>query len=1022
MTDTFSWVHISDLHYGLPGQPAYLPNICEALHRDLEELNPITGACNAILFTGDLVQSGTESQFNELDTNFLKPLLQHISTLNKFDPIILAVPGNHDVTRTPTLKPNNKLAQKLLKDPIAFSTLEEDLWQDTEPWVGEIEPFFIHYNKWWTSLSHRPSKLRHGLLPGDFSTSLSWGSTHIGVIGLNTSFLHIGSGDYRGKLTWNVAQLNKLCDNRIVEWRASHICCLLMTHHGPAWLHDKAKTHGEQEITIDNRFLMHLFGHEHDSETNYIQRNSVRNPPNRHQVGSLFGEQISSEHRKQREHAYTITQLRLADDSLTIRNWPRRAVNIEGWRFVPDFTRYVLNNDGGTAPQEVRTSARPFGLKRPSQTAESTSSLISTEETLREVTPQTTRYDDPLSDFTKRLAKITPEATTGSVLPTLTRIWREESGATWAWLWIYNRYSKTWDLVFHDHRPEDQIPNPGDLSVGEDSVCELVAQTRKPKTVIEPNTWKDIHGSRVFTVGSASFLSRNSCNAFVAVPLLTPAGHTNDDNPQLSEHLAVRAAICLHFSSRTHADSFTESMAESTLLTMGTMSAMSISAAFNAERLGLLYKLNELSAEHLTRFSKRPEKTRKEYLSRLIPLIRASLGVHGVTLFYREPLLNEVVCLATTGLLKSDGTPIEQNSLSEVRYTKNEGRTGNCFWTSRPAFITSAAVDNRAAKFIEVSSKGLITEFPTLMWPITGARNPPGVANAILGHLHGASGVLRVTERISNPNISSQHTSRFTPIEAEILAFIAEQIGPVLQTLTIHMIRQKSLQVAKHDLDSLSQAIEKTAASINDAASSRQPIPPYLINDLEATQMLVNLLLSQISPGSLERVRPRFERTLLLGDIIARSMALLRHLAKSMPTKVEVEYRKEDFDQLPYLWVDRILFERALLNVAVNGIKYSNEATKLTISCRSEHEFFCIDVSNLGIGIEKRDARHIFKPYFRGRRAKKVAQGAGLGLQIASQYIEAHGGSIALSELGGSGVRTVFTIRLPKALTRKPKA
>lgn len=98
-TDSFSWLHLTDFHYGLKGQTFLWPNLREPFFRDLAKLHEKTGPWQAVLFTGDLVQSGKSSEFDEMQRNVLDRLWDKLRELGSGDAILLAVPGNHDLCR-----------------------------------------------------------------------------------------------------------------------------------------------------------------------------------------------------------------------------------------------------------------------------------------------------------------------------------------------------------------------------------------------------------------------------------------------------------------------------------------------------------------------------------------------------------------------------------------------------------------------------------------------------------------------------------------------------------------------------------------------------------------------------------------------------------------------------------------------------------------------------------------------------------------------------------------------------------
>ena len=92
---TFRWLHLTDLHLGMPGQASLWPNVEEIFLNDLDFLRKQVGPWDMVLFTGDLTQRGIKLEFDEVDK-----LLQKFWSRFKewgFTPELLAIPGNHDL-------------------------------------------------------------------------------------------------------------------------------------------------------------------------------------------------------------------------------------------------------------------------------------------------------------------------------------------------------------------------------------------------------------------------------------------------------------------------------------------------------------------------------------------------------------------------------------------------------------------------------------------------------------------------------------------------------------------------------------------------------------------------------------------------------------------------------------------------------------------------------------------------------------------------------------------------------------
>jgi len=101
---------------------------------------------------------------------------------------------------------------------------------------------------------------------------------------------------------------------------------------------------------------------------------------------------------------------------------------------------------------------------------------------------------------------------------------------------------------------------------------------------------------------------------------------------------------------------------------------------------------------------------------------------------------------------------------------------------------------------------------------------------------------------------------------------------------------------------------------------------------------------------------------------------------------------------------------RLFVNLLDNAIKYTERGT-ITLSARERPGNVVIEVADTGIGIPAEHLPYIFKRLYTVDPARSSG-GAGLGLSIASQIVQAHGGRIEVQSEAGTG--TKFTVYLPK--------
>lgn len=181
-TDSFSWLHLTDFHYGLKQQGHLWPTLRQPFLDSLAALHSQCGPWNALLFTGDLVQAGKSDEFARMQAEVLEPLWQKLQELGSGDAVLLAVPGNHDLFR-PNPFDDDPAAERLLEKG-GFERIEEKFWdQPGGSYRRVIHNAFAAYNEWWKADPRRAYSIRDGILPGDFSTTLSCGSRRIGIVG-----------------------------------------------------------------------------------------------------------------------------------------------------------------------------------------------------------------------------------------------------------------------------------------------------------------------------------------------------------------------------------------------------------------------------------------------------------------------------------------------------------------------------------------------------------------------------------------------------------------------------------------------------------------------------------------------------------------------------------------------------------------------------------------------------------------------------------------------------------------------
>ena len=145
--------------------------------------------------------------------------------------------------------------------------------------------------------------------------------------------------------------------------------------------------------------------------------------------------------------------------------------------------------------------------------------------------------------------------------------------------------------------------------------------------------------------------------------------------------------------------------------------------------------------------------------------------------------------------------------------------------------------------------------------------------------------------------------------------------------------------------------------------------------------------------------------------------ALTPWLEGLLPTWREAALAKDlrwqaDIDpDLPRLAIDGPRLAQAVGNLLSNAIKYTPAGGAIGLDTGQNENSVWIRIRDTGPGISPTDRARIFEAFFRGQQAGRFPQGLGLGLTIARELVEAHGGRLNLDSREGVG--SAFTITMP---------
>jgi signal transduction histidine kinase len=164
--------------------------------------------------------------------------------------------------------------------------------------------------------------------------------------------------------------------------------------------------------------------------------------------------------------------------------------------------------------------------------------------------------------------------------------------------------------------------------------------------------------------------------------------------------------------------------------------------------------------------------------------------------------------------------------------------------------------------------------------------------------------------------------------------------------------------------------------------------------------------LTQSDAGSLLLTEEEVDLETMCSDLAD----MVRHAASAK----EIDFATDIDASVGTITGDARRLWRALENVLMNAFAYTSDRGRVLLHAAGDHGGATITVSDNGVGIAHADQERVFDRFYRTTEAGEGRDEAlGLGLPLAKQFIEAHGGSIALHSEPGEG--TTVTISLPRS-------
>jgi len=245
---------------------------------------------------------------------------------------------------------------------------------------------------------------------------------------------------------------------------------------------------------------------------------------------------------------------------------------------------------------------------------------------------------------------------------------------------------------------------------------------------------------------------------------------------------------------------------------------------------------------------------------------------------------------------------------------------------------------------------------------------------------------------------------------------------------------------SKDELGQLGQAFDQMSETLARAEKLRQNMVADIAHELRTPLAVMRGNLEAIMDGVFEPTKENIASIHKEALLLSRLVDDLQELALAEAGELKIEREPTDLTSLierivasvapraekndvtmvkdlptdlPLVSIDPQRIGQVLLNLLDNALRHSPAGGTVTVRARQEEQVVQVDMADQGPGLEPEELSLVFERFYRGDKARsRITGGAGLGLSIVRQLVEAHGGRVWAESGTAEGATFSFTLPL----------
>ncbi|MGB1039642.1 MAG: ATP-binding protein [Flavobacteriales bacterium] len=196
---------------------------------------------------------------------------------------------------------------------------------------------------------------------------------------------------------------------------------------------------------------------------------------------------------------------------------------------------------------------------------------------------------------------------------------------------------------------------------------------------------------------------------------------------------------------------------------------------------------------------------------------------------------------------------------------------------------------------------------------------------------------------------------------------------------------------------------------VSKALEVKEPIPEKELKTIKYNAKRLQNLMDDLL--SITRIEANKYPISITENNITEQTNILSAQFDSLAESNNIEYIKNIQEESILAHYDKEVYNKVLINLISNAIKYSDKGGKVEVNFKLENNEAILQISDQGKGIRKEDQQYIFDKFYRVDQNNENVPGSGIGLSIVKELIELIDGSISFESTEGQG--TEFLVKFP---------